>query len=423
MSVQEPVRPGYKQTEVGVIPKDWAILPSTALGSIQTGPFGTVLKASEYSRSDGVPIVSVGEIGEGRIVLGDRTPLAPIEVTKRLPVFVLREGDIVFGRKGAVDRSCLVREEEDGWFLGSDGIRLRPSKATTYPNFLAAQLQLGNVRSWLMQHATGTTMATLNHGVLNRLLLKLPPLPEQRAIAAALSDVDALIAALDALVVKKRDIKQAAMQQLLTGKTRLPGFRGQWEVKRLGEYGDFKGGNGFALKYQGKATGEFPFFKVSDMNNEGNAMFMLNSNHWVSGKVRSLLGATAFPQNSIVFAKIGAAIFLERKKMLVRSSCIDNNMMAFVFTRTDVDPAFFYYRFLTIELGKLVSATALPSLNGRDIAALKFGFPPLAEQSAIAAVLSDIDAELAALEARRDKTRELKQGMMQELLTGRIRLV
>jgi type I restriction enzyme S subunit len=254
-------------------------------------------------------------------------------------------------------------------------------------------------------------------------LVALPSTGEQAAIAAALDDVDALIASLDALITKNRDIKHAAMQQLLTGKTRLPGFSGEWEVKRLGEYGDFKGGNGFALKYQGKATGEFPFFKVSDMNTEGNAMFMTNCNHWVSEEVRRLLGATAFPQNSIVFAKIGAAIFLERKKMLVRASCVDNNMMAFVFTRTDADPAFFYYRFLTIELGKLVSTTALPSLNGRDIASLKFGFPSSAEQSAIAAVLSDMDTKLEALEAKRDKTRALKKGMMQELLSGRIRLV
>ncbi|GLR66029.1 hypothetical protein GCM10010909_07070 [Acidocella aquatica] len=98
-------------------------------------------------------------------------------------------------------------------------------------------------------------------------------------------------------------------------------------------------------------------------------------------------------------------------------------MMAYVFKRSDVDPVFFYYLFLTIELGKLVSATALPSLNGRDIAALKFGFPLPPEQAAIATILSDIDADLAALEANRDKANAIKQGMMQELLTGRIRLI
>ena len=152
-------------------------------------------------------------------------------------------------------------------------------------------------------------------------------------------------------------------------------------------------------------------------------MFMENSNHWISDDIKKQLSATAFPRHSVVFAKIGAAIFLERKKILVRPSCIDNNMMAYVFKRPDVEPVFFYYRFLTIVLGKLVSATALPSLNGRDIAALTFGFPSLLEQAAIAKILSDMDSDLAAMEAKRDKAINIKQGMMQELLTGRIRLI
>jgi hypothetical protein len=215
--------PGVGRTAAVVFPENWDALPATALGSVQTGPFGTVLKASEYSRLNGVPIISVGEIGEGRIQLNDKTPFAPIEVTKRLPAYILREGDIVFGRKGAVDRTCLVQSHEDGWFLGSDGIRLRPSKMVE-PKFLAAQLQLGSVRNWLTLHATGTTMATLSRGVLHRLMLQLPPLPEQHAIAGALSDTDALMASLDALIAKKRDLKQAAQQQLLTGKARLSGF-------------------------------------------------------------------------------------------------------------------------------------------------------------------------------------------------------
>jgi type I restriction enzyme S subunit len=162
---------------------------------------------------------------------------------------------------------------------------------------------------------------------------------------------------------------------------------------------------------------------VSDMNNEGNSMFMINPNHWISEEESKLLGATVFPENTITFAKIGAAIFLERKRLLVTPSCLDNNMMGFILVSSEAHPIFFYYLFQTIELSRLVSATALPSLNGHDIAALIFGFPRLTEQSAIAAVLSDIDAEIAALEARRDKTRALKQGMMQELLTGRIRLL
>ena len=195
-----------------------------------------------------------------------------------------------------------------------------------------------------------------------------------------------------------------------------------WDVQNLGTFGRFRGGNGFPLRYQGHVFGDYPFFKVSDMNNDGNALFMQNSNHWITEKIRKELGATAYPSGSIIFAKIGAAIFLERKKILSRDSCIDNNVMAFVFSSPAADWRFFHYIFLTIELGKLVSATALPSLNGRDIAALTFGFPKAPEQRAIAAALSDADTLIASLDALIAKKRDLKQAAMQQLLTGKTRL-
>jgi type I restriction enzyme, S subunit len=195
-----------------------------------------------------------------------------------------------------------------------------------------------------------------------------------------------------------------------------------WEVLPLGAFGKFKGGNGFPLKNQGHVFGDYPFFKVSDMNNAGNSLFMHYSNHWISERTRKEIGATTYPAGSIIFAKIGAAIFLERKKILARDSCIDNNVMAFVFNSAQTNRRFFHFIFLTIELGKLVSTTALPSLNGRDIAALSFGFPKAPEQRAIAAVLSDADALIASLDALIAKKRALKQAAMQQLLTRKTRL-
>ncbi|MCT4333192.1 hypothetical protein MU516_09970 [Paracoccus sp. YLB-12] len=105
------------QTTIGDVLKEFG-------GEVKTGPFGTALKASEYSAS-GVPVISVGEIGHGMIHLHDRTPFVDEAVTNRIPEYVLREGDIVFARKGSVDRTALIGKREAGWFLGSDGIRLR----------------------------------------------------------------------------------------------------------------------------------------------------------------------------------------------------------------------------------------------------------------------------------------------------------
>jgi type I restriction enzyme S subunit len=161
-------------------------------GSLKTGPFGTLLKAREYTRK-GVPLISVGELGHGVFHVDDTTPRVPPEITARLPEYVLREGDIVFARKGAVDRLARVSKEQAGWFLGSDGIRLRLPDSTD-SRFMAYQLQSEAARAWILQHATGTTMPTITQDVISRLPVHVPPLHEQREIARVLGALDAQIA-------------------------------------------------------------------------------------------------------------------------------------------------------------------------------------------------------------------------------------
>ncbi len=192
------MRPGYKQTEVGAIPKEWEVKSVQDLAQVRTGPFGTLLKASEYAGREGVPLISVGEIGAGTFRITEKTPLVPGPVTQRLPQYLLRTGDIVFGRKGAVERSAIITERENGFFLGSDGISIRP-QGPAFPPYLAWQFQRYEVQAWLRQNASGTTMASLNQQILNRVRVPLAPLPEQRAIAGALNDVDGLIRGLERL--------------------------------------------------------------------------------------------------------------------------------------------------------------------------------------------------------------------------------
>ena len=153
-------------------------------GSIKTGPFGTALKAAEYSKQ-GVPLISVKEVGHGYLRIDEKTPRVDDIVLSRLPEYILKEGDIVFGRKGAVDRSAIVRPEQDGWFLGSDGIRLRlPSKCDAH--FVSFILRSPNVKQWLIQHASGSTMASLNQEIISRVPIRLPDLETQRSLAAVL---------------------------------------------------------------------------------------------------------------------------------------------------------------------------------------------------------------------------------------------
>ena len=195
-----------------------------------------------------------------------------------------------------------------------------------------------------------------------------------------------------------------------------------WDCLRACEFGFFKGGSGFPLWAQGQRTGEYPFFKVSDMNNEGNETFMTAANHYVSEQTRKHLGAQVFPADSIVFAKVGAAVFLERKKILGQPSCIDNNMAAYVLDASRADVRFVHSMLLMKKLGALVATTALPALNGKQLGEMVLALPPLPEQRVIAAALSDVDALLATLDQVIAKKRDLKQATMQQLLTGETRL-
>ena len=202
----------------------------------------------------------------------------------------------------------------------------------------------------------------------------------------------------------------------------IPWIPQDWTLGKLADLGVFRSGSGFPLIHQGLQSGDYPFFKVSDMNNPGNELFMKAANHWIDEETRKELNAAKHPIGSIVFAKIGAAIHLERKRLLSQKSCIDNNMMAFSLTDRHACPGLFYYLFLRLELGKLVSTTALPSLSGRQIGAIGVLIPPAHEQRAISEALSDVDGLLGALEALIAKKRAVKQAAMQQLLTGKTRL-
>ncbi|MBP8771820.1 restriction endonuclease subunit S [Aeromonas rivipollensis] len=157
-------------------------------GSIKTGPFGTALKASEYA-DVGVPLISVREIGHGTFHIDRKTPRICNATLARLPEYILQEGDIVFARKGGIERCALIRKPQSGWFLGSDGIRLRPPAACD-ARFIAYSLQTNAAKDWLLQNSTGSTMASLNQATIGRLPIALPAIGEQKRIADVLEAFD-----------------------------------------------------------------------------------------------------------------------------------------------------------------------------------------------------------------------------------------
>lgn len=412
---------GYKQTDIGIIPADWDV---KQLGDLFDITSSKRVFQSEW-QTRGVPFYRARELAvlsETGSVDNELFISPEMYRAFKNSYGVPQTGDILVTGVGTLGKVYVVPGDHDFYFKDGNIIWFKIAGKVN-SNFLR-QLYLTRLITKQIEDASaGTTVGTYTITGAKKTTIPYPSKEEQTAIATALSDADALITKLKALIEKKRNIKQGAMQELLTGKIRLPGFTGKWTIQKLASLGSFRGGSGFPLRYQGVKGGDYPFYKVSDMNNEGNSTFMFDSNHWISETVRKQSGANTFPVNTIVFAKIGAAIFLERKKILSRESCIDNNMMGFILNEIKVNPRFIHYLFHNIKLGKLVSATALPSLNGKGIGELIFGIPELPEQTAIASVLSDMDAEIEKLESELTKYRNIKQGMMQNLLTGKIRLI
>jgi type I restriction enzyme S subunit len=251
--------------------------------------------------------------------------------------------------------------------------------------------------------------------------LPLPPIQEQRAIATALSDVDALLTQLDRLIAKKRDIKQAAMQQLLTGKTRLPGFCGEWGKTTLGALATFFKGKGLPKDHINEFAGE-PCIHYGELFTHYSETITE-----VRGRTKHISNAFRSEENDVLMPTSDVT-----PTGLAKASCVRVNGIILggdiLVIRTDkrrIDGSFLSYliRSSKEQILQLVTGTTVFHLYGSDMAKFEFLLPGQAEQTAIASLLSDLDAELAALEARRDKTRALKQGMMQELLTGRTRLV
>jgi type I restriction enzyme S subunit len=399
----------------------WIEKPLGEVAEIKTGPFGSSLHAEDYG-TIGTPIITVEHLGEYTITR-QNLPLVSLADKLRLSAYILDAGDIVFSRVGSVDRNAYVTTCEDGWLFSGRLLRIRLFKNGDIDSkYLSYYFKYEPTRVRVREIAVGQTMASLNTKLLNNFSIVIPPLLEQRHIAETLSDMDNLIAAMEKLIAKKRAIKQGTMQELLTGKRRLPGFEGKWVERAVDYYGTFTSGNGFPLAHQGGKAGDYPFYKVSDFSNVGNEYVMCRANNYISSAVASTLNCNIIPDDSIVFAKIGAAIFLERKRQNKGDCCIDNNMMAFT-VNSEGSSQYIMYLFQTIKFGDIVTATALPSLSGKQVGAITKLFPPtIAEQAAIAEILSDMDAEIDALTVKLNKLRNIKQGMMSELLTGHIRL-
>tara|TARA_R110000822_G_scaffold97549_6_gene221305 strand:- start:1428 stop:2576 length:1149 start_codon:yes stop_codon:yes gene_type:complete len=380
------MREGYKQTEAGVIPSDWQTQQLGAVSSITTGrkdvnegnpdgeyPFFTCSRNRAYSDTYSFDTEAILIAGNGDV------------------------GNLHYhkGKFEAYQRTYVVSRFELGVPYIWHQLNYR----------LIESLGIGKI---------GSSIPYIKKENLSDFEFPLPPTEtEQRAIAEALSDVDALISGLDRLIAKKRDLKQAAMQQLLTGQTRLPGFHGEWEVKRLGEICEISMGRTPARLNQAFWGRGHKWLSISDLQSK----VVTESKEEITELAASTMKIV--PKGTLLMSfklSLGRLCFAGCDLFTNEAICSFNKLQA--------DADFLYYALGRTDFS-LYGKQAVKgyTLNRKSLELIEVTLPVRPEQTAIAQVLSDMDAALAALETRREKTRQLKQGMMQELLTGRTRLV
>ena len=421
----------FKSSELGPIPEDWEV---KRLGEcctrIKNGFTYSVCNRGAYKISR-IETISKGVVNYSRVGYVKDAPPAD---------YMLSNGDILFSHINSLPYvgNVALYDGKELLYHGMNLLLLRCNESVN-ANYLYYALSSAPMRSKSRELAKiAINQASISIGDLSRSEIPLPSLPEQRKIAEALSDIDELILALGKLIEKKRAIKQGAIQELLgvrneecgmrnVPRRRLPGFSGAWVEKRLGECGTAIRGVSYKPHQAFYESGAGRTMLLRSNNIQDNVL-TFDDVVYVS---EECIGDEQYMMcDDILICAANGSRNLVGKSAVLKTMCQTVTFGAFMAifrANSDIDAGFAGYLFQTEsyrkQLDDILTGSAINNLNSKDILGLAFAVPlTLAEQKAIAAVLSDIDAEIAALEADRAKYESIKQGMMQELLTGKTRL-
>jgi type I restriction enzyme, S subunit len=417
---------GYKKTEVGIIPNDWNVeslqnlcRSSITYGIVQCGPH----------IPNGIPYIRVSDMNSSELNVDEMLRTSP-EIASSFGRSKVEEGDIVYALRGKLGEVKMVGTGVSGANLTQGTARIAP-KNNIDNRYLLWTLRSPEALKQAVKEAKGSTFVEITLGNLKGIGVPLPSSrEEQQKIATALSDTDALISELEKLIEKKQAIKTATMQQLLTGKTRLPEFAlredgtpkaykdselGQipedWEIKQLGEFVEITSGES-PSKFDFINNG-IPYFKVEQLNNGD--FYAESTPYYVK------LGKT-ISAGSLVFPKRGASILSNKIRILKVDACMDTNLMALT-CDPELNPNYLLYALTYSGLDKVADTTSIPQINNKHVLPYKIFYPSLIEQVRISNILVNLENDIELSKQKVEKLRKIKLGMMQELLTGKTRLV
>lgn len=415
----------FKHTDIGLLPEEWEV-----------STFGKEFKklnAASYTWSETFKDGSCAYLHYGEIhtkyhdhldVQHSDLPFISKNQAKRFNK--LQNGDLIMlnaseDYDGVNDCVEIINCDKE-LVAGQHTIPLRPISNKLVKGFIGYIPSIPAVRMQLIENAVGTKVYGVTNEMLQTVLLPIPTRHEQQRIASALMKVDALISNLGKLIQKKQAIKKGAMQELLTGKKRLPGFKGEWKEYTLENLFNF--GNGYTPSKANPlywSNGTLPWFRMDDIRIHGR--ILKDSIQHITPE--SVKGRGLFPANSIILSTTAT---IGEHALLIADS-LANQQFTFLSRKANrsniVDIMyFFHYCFLLGDWCRAnVNFGGLTAVNVEDLKRYCIKLPPIDEQRAIAHVLSTMDSDISALETKRDKYRQIKQGMMRDLLTGRIRLV
>ena len=400
---------GYKQTEFGIIPEDWEYSPSQKyLKEISMGPFGSDIKVENFV-GFGIPVLNGANLQSYRLI--DRFEnYVTSQKAAALKKAVANKGDIIITHRGTLGQVTYIPKSAkfDRYVISQSQFRVRFNECID-SEFIVRYLLSPIGQECLLEFKGHTGVPALAQPTTNfrNLPLLIPPIAEQRAIAEALSDVDGLIAALDKKIAKKRLLKQGAMQQLLTGKKRLPGFTDEWVEKKMGEICSIIMGQSPSSEYYNTKNRGLPLIQGNaDLENRQQVVRFYTSQITKECEKGDVIFSVRAP--------VGAVGKATHKSCLGRGVCA---------IKTDNDFLYHYLVYIENDWSSFSKGSTFDSINSDELHQLLLVLPQTKnEQQAIATILSDMDKEIADLEAQRDKYCLLKSGMMQKLLTGQIRL-
>ncbi len=422
----ELVQEGFKQTEVGLIPGDWDLFVLSEISSLKGRIGWQGLKKEEFTMNASHPYLITGMNFKDGEIRWDEVYHVPQERYEIAKDIQLREGDVLMTKDGTIGKLLFVNKipKPGKATLNSHLLLFRPIRGYYNPKYLYYNLHTPYFKRHIDNNKSGTTFFGISQESVAKYLIPLPPtLKEQKAIATALSDVDALISSLDELIAKKKAIKQGAMQQLLTppskGGKRLPGFDGEWEETELQNFCEIKGGGTPSTNVQDYWNGAINWFTPTEI---GKNKYVNSSSRKITDAGLNSSSANLLPSGSILLttrASIGDAAILSE-------NATTNQGFQSLVPKSISDNEYLYQLIKTKKksLIQLASGSTFLEISPKKVKTLIVDFPKdTKERKAIAEILSDMDVELEQLEAKKAKYQQIKQGMMQELLTGKTRLV